>query len=296
MALHTTRKFANFLLGLLWLSCFGIDQTIAFTTKTAFDSASVIKESRLSSRLSWKLSSSKKDVEKEVAELLSKAKAIRDSLPAETQVDNPIIDESSNNESMNDIPSIGYRLHIDIGREDGTWMDRTWGSSGRRIEFTVDVSFLLPNNDDNTEDSSLAPEDVCSKMVKDNLSGKSTAIRIVQCPSNLARLRGGFDQMRSNGGGYRIDLDSKKGNWYESSTARFFLDVEGTKDGEYGDISIPAGSLYFSLPCFQRSIQQLSTREGIVTVQQMGWNTGWRRRESRIVGTFRAVPLQQHRH
>jgi hypothetical protein len=35
----------------------------------------------------------------------------------------------------------------------------------------------------------------------------------------------------------------------------------------------------------------LSTKEGIVTVKQIGWHTGWRREESRILGTFRAVTL-----
>lgn len=30
--------------------------------------------------------------------------------------------------------------------------------------------------------------------------------------------------------------------------------------------------------------------EGIISVRQVGWNTGWRREESRILGVFRAVP------
>lgn len=291
----TTFNYANLLLILCFL-CFGIHQAIGFTTKPALNSASVIKNSRILPPVVLKLSSSREDVGKEVAELLSKAKAIRDSLPPETEIDNPIVEERSNNNENNDenkkgISSIDYRLHIDIGREDGTWMDPKWGASGRRIEFSIDVSFLLPDEDGNTGGNSLAPEDIRSRMVKDNLSGKSTVVRIVRCPSGLARLRGGFDQMKCDGGGYRIDLGNTKGNRYSSSTARFFLDVEGTKDGEYGDISIPAGSLYFSLPCFGQSVQQLSTKEGIVTVQQVGWHTGWRRSESRIVGTFRAVSL-----
>ena len=61
----------------------------------------------------------------------------------------------------------------------------------------------------------------------------------------------------------------------------------------YSDIFVPNGCLYFSLPCFGNSISQLSTREGPVTVRQIGWHTGWRREESRIVGTFRAVPIEK---
>ena len=58
------------------------------------------------------------------------------------------------------------------------------------------------------------------------------------------------------------------------------------------DIYVPKGCLYFSLPCFGGKISQLSTKEGPVTIRQVGWNTGWRREESRIVGTFKAVPIE----
>jgi hypothetical protein len=58
------------------------------------------------------------------------------------------------------------------------------------------------------------------------------------------------------------------------------------------DIFIPMGCLYFSIPCFGGA-SQISSKEGIVTIRQTGWHTGWRREESRIVGTFRAVPIDQ---
>jgi hypothetical protein len=67
------------------------------------------------------------------------------------------------------------------------------------------------------------------------------------------------------------------------------------------DISIPKGRLYFSLPSFPRgdrndpSNMLLSTKEGIISVREMGWHTGWRRQESRIVGVFRAVPIEKAR-
>ena len=59
----------------------------------------------------------------------------------------------------------------------------------------------------------------------------------------------------------------------------------------YSDVFVPKGNLYFSLPCFGGKISQLSSKEGPVTIRQVGWNTGWRREESRIVGIFRAVPI-----
>jgi len=236
------------------------------------------------------------DVGKEVQELLARAKAIRDSLPTEepkpstTKAPTPSKLEMET-DSDSETSSIGYRLYIDIGREDGTWMDPTWGRSGKRIEGSIDISFQLPV-ENSEEDTTLAGQDIIDQMVKDNLSGKSTVVRNLQ--SSNARLRGGFDKMVCNGGGYRIDI-GKDNNRSASSTTRFFIDVAGTEESgsSYGDIFIPEGSIYFSLPCFVNSVKQLSSKEGIITVRQFGWHTGWRREESRIIGVFRAVPLEK---
>ena len=86
-----------------------------------------------------------------------------------------------------------------------------------------------------------------------------------------------------------------------SSTLRFCISAAGAKDG---DVSIPGGYLYFALPYFGlggggegtgASGMNLSRKEGTITVKQMGWHTGWRREESRILGVFRAMPLEKAR-
>ncbi len=111
-----------------------------------------------------------------------------------------------------------YRLYIDIGREDGTWMDRRWGASGRRIRFSVDVKFL-------TIEASI---EYANKMVKDNYMGQSSRPCVI-ATATAARLRDGFDKMTCNGGCYRIDSANGK------ETVRFFLEVEGTNaDQGYG--------------------------------------------------------------
>eukprot|EP00555_Chaetoceros_dichaeta_P005596 CAMPEP_0198258498 /NCGR_PEP_ID=MMETSP1447-20131203/7906_1 /TAXON_ID=420782 /ORGANISM="Chaetoceros dichaeta, Strain CCMP1751" /LENGTH=126 /DNA_ID=CAMNT_0043945633 /DNA_START=166 /DNA_END=543 /DNA_ORIENTATION=- len=126
-------------------------------------------------------------------------------------------------------------------------------------------------------------------MVNDNKSGKSSIVRIIDS-APTARLRGGFDKMDCGGGGYRVDGASGGGGAkrYSSSTVRFYIQVDGLPPRHggsnlYGGISIPEGRLYFLLPCFGSGVGQLSTKEGIVTVRQTGWHTGWRREESRIV-------------
>jgi hypothetical protein len=172
-----------------------------------------------------------------------------------------------------------YRLYVDIGREEGTWMDVRWGASGKRIPFALDVKLL------STE---LADASVADQMVKDNTMGRSSRVFALKT-APFARLRDGFDRMQCYGGAYRIDM-ANNGRY----TVRLMVEVEGTKadqDFMYGDVSIPKGYLYFSLPCFGGRIDQLSTKEGPVTVRQIGWHTGWRREESRILGVFRAKAL-----
>ncbi len=211
--------------------------------------------------------------------MLEKARLLREGLP-----ENKVVPPTTSPWNVPDGPhaAIGYRLYMDIGREPGTWMDPRWGASGKRIEFTLDANFMIDE---------AADPDTVQGMVNDNFGGKSLPVLMVRTAEN-ARLRGGFDKMKCKNGGYRIDVSS---NAQKSNTLRFFVRVDGTRQGDFGDIYIPPGNLYFSLPVFGADASQLSRKEGIVTVRQTGWNTGWRRQESRIVGVFRAVPINDAR-
>jgi len=174
---------------------------------------------------------------------------------------------------------VDYRLYVDIGREEGTWMEPRWGASGKRIEFTLDVRF---------QPDTPASEEARRNMVQDNKSGNSSPVLAVES-APAARLRKGFDQMKCTGGAYRIDRNSRG----QSDTLRFYVEVDGTPErSSFGDLFVPQGRLYFSIPCFGGSVQQLSAKGDMpVTVRQYGWHTGWRREESRIVGIFKAVPM-----
>jgi len=228
------------------------------------------------------------ELKEEAQRLLERAQELRASIPeskekvASSESTTEIIKDSPWSVSgQDDVPGVGYRFYIDIGREEGTWMDPRWGASGKRIEFTLDVKFL-------TGEASIADDTVRDTMVKDNFGGKSSPVCILQS-AEMARLRGGFERMKCYGGGYRIDSG-------KTQTARFFINVEGTPESGsvFGDVSVPKGALYFSLPCFG-NISNLSTKEGIVSVRQVGWHTGWRREESRIAGVVRAVPIETAR-
>lgn len=111
-----------------------------------------------------------------------------------------------------------YRLYVDIGREEGTWMDRRWGASGRRISFTVDVQFS----------QRLPAEAEEALMVKDNFGGKSSESKSLLV-ADFARLRDGFERMACQSGVFRIDSANGR------DTVRFFLRVQGTTNSmDYG--------------------------------------------------------------
>jgi hypothetical protein len=175
-------------------------------------------------------SSAGDDLKNEAAELLEKARQLRESLPAET-ITKKTPTKSANKQSSrwtvpeSDSPGVGYRLYIGIGREQGTWMDPRWGASGKRIEFTLDVKFLT---------ETAANQTVANRMVKDNFGGTSSPVyELITAPK--ARLRSGFDEMASHGGGYRIDTARNGGG-----TARFYILVDGTPQSgsSYGYVSI----------------------------------------------------------
>ena len=194
--------------------------------------------------------------EDEARLLLDRARKIRESLPA--SMDKEMTSSNNDNEEDSvDKNAIWYRLYVDAGREEGTWMNPTWGASGRRINFTIDVGFT----------SIPADKDIENKMVRDNLSGSSSNVMVVS-PSPKARLRNGFDSMVCSRGGYRID---------GRKTVRLYITCSGTPVNEYGDVFVPPGELYFSVPCFMGNVANLSQKEFPVTVRQKGWHTGWYR-------------------
>jgi hypothetical protein len=274
---------------LLFFLCGGL------SSSSAFISVSCPPCHRKSACLLQDQRSSGESFKDEAERLLAQARALRADLPPEPEKNaataatinppTPALSPWTVPPDQEGCTGVGYRLDIDIGRESGTWMDPRWGASGKRIEFTLDVRFATATIDKKT--SALAGEEIKQLMVKDNFGGKSSPVYILQTAES-ARLRNGFEKMKCYGGGYRIDTDAK------NAVARFYVMVEGTpaENSSFGDVSIPAGCLYFSIPVFGGSISQLSSKEALITVRQVGWHTGWRREESRIVGTFRAKPMQ----
>ena len=237
-------------------------------------------------------SSSKETLLREEAStLLQKAKTLRRQIPEPSQqeltyVVGPLASKWRVPLSADN--GVGYRLYVDIGREEGTWMDPRWGASQRRIEFTLDVEFCT------AAQNKLASRDLRDRMVPDNFGGSSSSVYCMKVAS-VARLRSGFAEMHCHDeGAYRLDMNQ---GTLAANTIRFLISTQGTaeaNDNSFGDVYVPKGDLYFSLPAFGNGTQQLSKKAGVVSVRQMGWHTGWRRL-SRIVGIFRVIPIEEAR-
>ena len=135
---------------------------------------------------------------KEAEKYLAKARVLREGLPPDQQINakqeeavSTTTSSSSPWNVVSDVDGVDYRLQVDIGREEGSWMDPRWGASGRRIEFSLDVRFATTVVEKNRE----AAASRRRMMVQDNLGGQSSEVFLLETATN-ARLRNGFDRMK----------------------------------------------------------------------------------------------------
>ncbi|CAM9825136.1 unnamed protein product [Choristocarpus tenellus] len=120
---------------------------------------------------------------------------------------------------------------MDIGREKGTWMPQTWGLSGRRIYVDLIVDFL--------------PDGVTLPRVLSPFIDISVSPGRWQLEAAVGKA--------SKGSSLRIASD----------TCRFWVEVRG-QGFTQGDVSIPAGKIYFAVPAWGGRL----SKKGIITVRQ----------------------------
>jgi hypothetical protein len=197
---------------------------VSFATKPTTVNGFVPSQHRLPRFHTIELHAKTDNAKEEAERLLARARELRSEIgavtPKKQQTADDVLSKTTSkqvspwNVADNNAKCTGYRLYVDIGREEGTWMDPRWGASGRRIEFSLDVAFLLDEE---------ASETIQANMIKDNFGGKSSTTKLL-LTAPYARLRSGFDRMPCRDGGYRID-DGRNG----ASTVRFFVSVDGTE-------------------------------------------------------------------
>jgi|UniRef100_A0A7S2UC49 hypothetical protein len=127
-----------------------------------------------------------------------------------------------------------WRFVLDVGREAGTDMPKTWGTSGARLVLPVDVV---------VESESCPTRD---EWVGGSGGGGLSVLR----PLEEARFinERGEQRVRVKEGGWKIAFPpgNKKGH---AATLQFWLDIE--TEATRNDVTLPAERIYFGANCWR---------------------------------------------
>lgn len=121
-----------------------------------------------------------------------------------------------------------WRLMLNIGREPGTWMPKTWGISGDRLYLNLELEF--------TPGQLYEQEDFFN-----GVSG-SKVLNVIHNEANLAPcMQEGGRRVRVKNGGWRVvPGEGPMG----TAVLRFFFDVEEETRHRGSDVYLPSGRVY----------------------------------------------------
>jgi len=136
---------------------------------------------------------------------------------------------------------------VNVGRVPGTWMTKTWGASGDKINMKLEVEF--------TSKELYEREDFFYSR-----SDGSKILKVINDEAYMApNLREGGKSIRVSDGGWKI---MEKEGPLETSVLRFYFNVEEEARHLGSDVYLPAGRVYGTcgyFPMTARSNQDLST-------------------------------------
>lgn len=173
------------------------------------------------------------DMESQQIEALMKARMERDKLhfldPVVPVKASPTIPESPASANLKLLDNTRWRLMLNIGREPGTWMPKTWGVSGDRLRMHMELEF--------------APDQLYER--EEFLNGVSGAkvLKIVHGLGDLApSMQHGGRQVRlKETGGWRVAPNEGP---MGTSVLRFYFDLEEETRHAGSDVYCPAGRIY----------------------------------------------------
>jgi hypothetical protein len=121
-----------------------------------------------------------------------------------------------------------WKLMLNVGREPGTWMPKTWGVSGERLYLNIEVQF--------TPDQLYEQEDFFN-----GVSG-SKVLTVIHNEANLSptMLEGGRKVRVKNGGWRVVPGEGPVG----TAIVRFYFDLEEETRHLGSDVYLPSGRVY----------------------------------------------------
>lgn len=146
-----------------------------------------------------------------------------------------------------------WRLDLDIGREEGTWMPEEWASSGARLSFSVDIliesDYAPSEKDRDGELKFMGPNAMRLAVLEDATFISSEGEQVVSLPEE---------------GAWKLQLPKTKG---AAGTLRFWFEAEQDPDLPEGvaarrnDVTLPAERLYFMAKCWREPDLEIGSRK-----------------------------------
>lgn len=200
------------------------------------------------------------DMESQQIESLMKARMERDKLhfldPVVPVKSSSLLKESPAAANLKLLDNTRWRLMLNVGREPGTWMPKTWGVSGDRLRMHMELEF--------------SPEQLYER--EEFLNGVSGAkvLKIVHGVGDLApSMQHGGKQVRLKGtGGWRVAPNEGP---MGTSVLRFYFDLEEETRHPGSDVYCPAGRIYCTCGYFSmlERHQQVHVSEKETLKQEM---------------------------
>jgi hypothetical protein len=121
-----------------------------------------------------------------------------------------------------------WRLMLNVGREPGTWMPKTWGASGDRLYLNLEIEFM--------EEHLYERDDFFN-----GVSG-SKVLHIVHNEGTLApSMMEGGRRVRIRDGGWRVVPNEGP---LGTTVLRFFFDLDEETRHQGSDVYLPSGRIY----------------------------------------------------
>ena len=124
-----------------------------------------------------------------------------------------------------DLAGLDFKITMSVGRESGTWMDKSWAASGARLLLPLQCSFTGDELD-------------LGFPGEEALAGRYC--RRLDCDGGSFVGPGGTVTVACDGGGWWAAPTGRPGE----QSLRFFLDFP--EGAERNDVSIPPGRVFFS--------------------------------------------------
>lgn len=126
-----------------------------------------------------------------------------------------------------------WKVMLDIGRDPGTWMPKTWGASGKRMLLNLEICF--------------EPDQLYDREEFLEGVGNAKVCRVVHHELNIApTMTEGIKRVLTlKDGGWRI---VKSAGPLGTDVLRFYIETDS--EIRQGDVSVPPGRIYFTCGYF----------------------------------------------